>query len=326
MAMRVLVTPRSFAKTDPTPQKMLEAEGLEVVRHSGEKPLDEAELEQLLVAVHGVIVGVDPLTARVIQSAQSLKAISKYGVGVDNIDLPAATERGIPVTITPGANAASVADLTLGLMLAVARRIPFADRSVRDGAWPRVVGREIGGKTLGLVGMGMIGRLVAKRAAGFAMKILAFDQQRDAAFAAEHGIEYTDLDDLLCRSDFVSVHLPLTASTRGLIGERALSRMKRAAYLVNTARGGIVDERALVQALKNGAIAGAALDVYSAEPPTDDELRRLPSVVLTPHMGAHTEEAVNNMGRDAAQNLLDALRGTLDPGIVVNKEVLTRWR
>ncbi len=320
--MRVLITPRSFAKTDPTPQIMLEEEGLETLRHPGEKPLEEDELTQLLAGVDGVIIGVDRLSGGAIRAADSLRAISKYGVGFDNIDIGAATERGIPVTVTSGANAASVADLTVGLMLAVARRIPFADRLVRDGSWSRVVGREIWGKTLGLVGLGTIGRQVARRASGFDMKMLAFDQHRDAAFAAQYAIEYAELDDLLARSDFVSVHLPLTDSTRDLIGEAAFTKMKRDAFLVNTARGGIVDERALVQALKAEKIAGAALDVYAEEPPTDEELRQLPNVVLTPHMGAHTEEAISNMGRQAARNLLDALRGTLDPDVVVNKEVL----
>jgi D-3-phosphoglycerate dehydrogenase len=320
--MKVLVTPRSFAKTDPTPQAMLEGAGLTVVRNPGEKPLEEDDLIRLLSGVDGVIVGVDRLTARVIQAADSLQAISKYGVGVDNIALAAATERGIPVTITPGANTTSVAELTVGLMLAAARRIPFADRLVRGGSWGQVVGRELCGQTLGLVGMGMIGREVAKRAAAFGMKIVAFDQRQDAAFAAEHRVEYTGLDDLLSRSDFVSIHLPLTESTRGLIGEKALARMKRDAILVNTARGGIVDEAALARALKNEVIGGAALDVFAAEPAVGEELRGLPNVVLTPHMGGHTAEAVSNMGRQAAKNLLDVLRGVPDPDVVVNRDAL----
>lgn len=325
--MKILVTPRSFAKTDRTPLTMLEEAGFEILRNQEERPLGEDELKRLLVGVVGIIVGIDRLSGNVIRAADSLRVISKYGVGLDNIDIGAATEKGILVTFTPGANAGAVADLTIGLMLAVARSIPLADRLVREGSWSRVVGREIYGKTLGLVGLGRIGREVVKRVLGFEMKILVFRQHRDRdlEFAEKYSIEYTELDDVLARSDFVSIHVPLNESTRNLIGEAELRKMKPEAYLINTSRGGIVDERALVRALKEGWIAGAALDVYAQEPPTDEELKQLPNVVLTPHMGAHTVEAVNNMGRQAAQNLIDGLRGAIDPDVVVNKEVLKYW-
>ncbi len=324
--MKVLVTPRSFAKNDVRPWEMLQEAGLEVFRSPLERPLNEEELIQLLEGVDGVIVGLDQMTAKVICSARSLKAISKYGVGWDNIDIAAATARGIPVTITPGANATAVAELTLGLMLAVARRIPEADRLVRSGVWRRTTGRELGGKTLGLVGLGTIGRLVAKMARGLDMKVLAFDQHQDASFAAQYSIEYTDLFTLLSRSDFVSIHLPLNETTRNMIGERELRMMRPDAYLINTARGGIVDERALIKALKEGVIAGAALDVFVTEPPAIEELKSLDNVVLTPHMGAHTVEAESKMGRQAAQNLIHALLGTPSPEVVVNRDVLRNWR
>lgn len=322
--MRALVTPRSFAKTDRTPLAMLEEAGFEVLRNPKDRPLTEAELIELLPGVDGIIVGVDRLSRRVIEAADALKVVSKYGVGIDNVDVEAATARGIPVTITPGANTTAVAELTIGLMFALARQIPFADRLVREGSWSSVMGRELSGKRLGLVGLGRIGREVAKKASAFDMKIVAFD--RDRNLVARYGVEYADLADLVATCDFVSIHLPLDDSTRNLIGEKELRKMKRDAYLINTSRGGIVDERALVRALREGWIAGAALDVYEEEPPANEELKRLPNVVLTPHMGAHTVEALASMGRQAASNLISALCGTLDPAVVVNPEVLNKRR
>ncbi len=329
--MKVLVTPRSFAKLDRTPLDMLEAEGYEISSNTLQRPMTEEEMVEALVGMDGAIVGIDRLGRKAILSARSLKVISKYGVGIDNIDVEAATERGILVTITPGANTTAVADLTVGLMLATARKIPFADDLVRRGAWSRVVGVELSGKTIGLLGFGRIGREVARRVDGFSTRILAFEQTPGASaeFARRLSVEFTELSSLLAESDFVSVHVPLTPETRHLIGEQELRQMKKSAFLINTSRGGIVDESSLMKALKEGWIAGAALDVYEEEPPTDDELKLLPNVVLSPHMGAHTVEAASNMGRQAARNLVDALHGNLDPGVVINREVVDRqkdWR
>jgi len=323
MRSKVLVTPRSF-KLDSVAITLLQEAGFEIRWNPHNRPLTEKELLHELTDVEGIIIGVDPLTARVINEAKSLRVISKYGVGLDNIDISAATARGILVTVTPGANAISVAELTIGLMLSVARQIPLADKLVREGSWPRVVGHELYGKVLGLVGMGRIGREVAKRAYAFGMRILAFDKVQDKEFAECYNVEYTDLDDLLARSDFVSIHLPLDDSTRNLLDEGRLRKMKPEAFLINTSRGGILDEKALVRALTCGWIAGAALDVYAEEPPTDLELKRLSNVVLTPHMGAHTQEAISRMAQQAARNLIDALKGCVNPDVVVNPEVLRR--
>jgi len=297
---------------------MLKDAGFEVMLNPKGRPLAEEELVEHVRDVVGLIVGIDRITATVLEKAPALRVISKYGVGVDNIDLAAATAKNVVVTITPGSNSVAVAELTIGLMIAAARRLAQADRSVREGKWSPIVGQEVYGKTLGILGLGKIGKEVAKRAVAFGMKVVAFDSIKDKEFAERHEIEYVELESLLTISDFVSVHLPLTPSTRRLIGEAELRKIKSGAILMNTARGGIVDEQALLRALKEGWIAGAALDVYEEEPPTNPELLRLSNVVLTPHMGSHTVEAIQRMSLQAVQNLLLALQGKVEPEVVAN--------
>ncbi len=321
--MQILITPRSFAAYDKTPIYMLKDAGFEVILNPKGRPLLEEELVELLADAVGIIVGTDKMTARVLENAPNLKVISKYGVGIDNIDIDAATARKIIVTITPGVNTISVAELTFGLMIAAARKIVNADRLVRDGKWSSVIGIELAGKTLGIMGLGRIGKEVAKRAVVFEMRVLAFDEVQDPVFAEKFGIEYVDFETILTTSDFISIHLPLTEKTRYLIGEKELRKMKPNAIIINTARGGIIDEKALVRALKEGWISGAALDVYEVEPPVNQEIFSLPNVVLTPHIGAHTIEAVNKMGIQAAYNLITAIKGCVDPEVVVNKSVLS---
>lgn len=325
MAMKVLITPRSFAQEDPRPLVMLQEAGFEIVRNSYPRPLTEGELCELAADTRGIIVGVDKITAKVIEKAKNLKIISKYGVGTDNIDLAAATKKGILVTYTPGANTTAVAEFTIGLMFAVARRIPYADRLVRERKWVTVMGRELYGKVLGVVGLGRIGREVAQRAHSLGMRVIAFDIKPDFEFAEHYSIQYVELEALLTDADFLSIHVPLTPATHRLIGEAELKKMKPGAFLINTSRGGIVDEQALLRALREGWIAGAALDVFSQEPLTNEELRGLPNVVVTPHIAAHTMEAVTNMGCQAVKNLIDGLRGTIDPEVVVNQDVLVGW-
>jgi len=312
---KVLVTPRSLAEAFSEPLKTLEDSGHEVIRNPHGRPFTEQELRDLIRDVDGIIVGLDSISRDVIAAAEKLKVISKYGVGVDNIDLQAARARGIVVTYTPGGNSEAVADLTIGLMLAAARRIPSADRAVRSGDWRKVVGLAVWKKTIGIVGVGRIGRGVVRRASGFNMRILCCDKVIDNDFAARYGAEYVPLDLLLRESDFVTLHVPLTDETRGLIGERELSQMKRTAILINTARGEVVDEDALYQALAEGRIAGAALDVFRNEPPTGSRLLGLDNVILTPHIGAHTDEAILEMGRNAVKNLMAVLNGELPEAV-----------
>jgi D-3-phosphoglycerate dehydrogenase len=269
----------------------------------------EAELIARIGAADALISGTEPVTARVLDAAPKLKVLSKHGVGYENIDLDAAKARGIPVAIAGGAIADSVADLAMGLLLALARQIPQGNASVKAGAWQRFIGPELRDKTLGIVGLGQIGKGLCRRAKGFGMRIAAYDTYPDATFAASWGVTYLSLDDLLAQADFVSLHAPMTPETRQLIGAAQLARMKPTAYLINTARGELVDEAALYTALKDGVIAGAAADVFATEPPGDSPLLTLENFLAMPHCGGQTPEGLRRMGEITAENALRVLRG-----------------
>src|SRR5262249_17602070 len=269
-------------------------------------------LQEAVRAADGVIVRSGTrITAELLEDPGRLRAIVRAGVGVDNIDVAAATRRGIVVMNTPGGNTVSAAEHTITLLMAVARHIPDADASLKRGQWERnkLVGTQLAGKTLGVVGLGRIGREVARRAAGLDMKVLGFDPFLAPDKASQLGIEsVAGLDALLPRCDFLTVHTPLTDETRDLIDARALARMKRGARIINCARGGIINEEALAEALCSGQLAGAALDVFVNEPPpADHPLLKLPNVVLTPHLGASTVEAQTSVALEAAQLLVDFL-------------------
>ncbi len=310
---RLLVTPTSYGKSDPGLRTELVALCGEVIFNDTGKPLRAAEVARLLPGVDGYIAGVDEITAEALAAADRLKVIARYGVGVDQVDLEAARARGIVVTNTPGANAVSVAELAIGLMLALARHIPEAVAATRAGAWPRLAGVSLRGKTVGLVGLGAIGREVARRLAGFDCRVLACDPCADAETARALGVEPVPLPDLLARADFVSLHVPVTPETRRMMDERALAQMKRGAYLINTARGELIDEDALARSLASGHLAGAALDVLCQEPPPPGHpLLGLPGVLITPHAGAHADDAMNAMGRMAMTDCLRVLQG-LEP-------------
>ncbi len=323
MKFRVLSTSPTFGYYAREPVDYLIAHGAAVdLLPQGKRPSEE-ELIEALQGYDAAIVGVEKMTARVLGAAKQLRIIAKHGAGVDNIDVKAASERGIAVTSAPGTNSEAVADLTFGLFLSLARRIPFADRSVRSGSWPRLVGFELFRKVLGIVGLGEIGKRVAKRARGFEMKVVAYDLIQDRAFAEAWGITYLPLEELLSQSDFVSIHVPSLPSTRKMIGERELRRMKAEAFLVNISRGDIVDEEALFRVLQEKRIQGAALDVFSTEPPSGSPLLGLENVVLTPHMGAYTYEALRETGMICAKDLVDFFQGSR-PAHLVNPEVLSR--
>jgi len=247
-----------------------------------------------------------------LERAARLKVVGRAGVGVDNIDVEAATARGVIVMNTPGANAIAACEHTFALMLALCRHIPQADASVRRGEWTRrrFVGVQLYRKTLGIIGLGRIGQQVARRALAFGMEVLAYDPYISADIARELGVALVSLDELLARSDFITLHALLTPETRGLIGREALAHVKPGARLINCARGELVDEAALVEALTSGRLAGAALDVYSTEPPLGSPLLTLDNVVLTPHLGASTEEAQRDVSLQIVDQVLEALRGT----------------
>jgi D-3-phosphoglycerate dehydrogenase len=311
----------------------LEAAGLDLLRQAGieideRRGLTGAALQQAVRAADGVIVRSETrLTAEVLAEPGRLRAIVRAGVGVDNIDVGAATRRGILVMNTPGGNTVSTAEHTMALLLSLARHVPAAHASLHAGKWERgkFVGSQLAGKTLAVVGLGRVGREVARRAAGLDMKVVGFDPFLAPAGAAQLGVETVpDLDHLLPRADFLTVHTPLTDQTRNLLGARELALLPRGARVLNCARGGIINEEALAEALRSGHLAGAAVDVFVEEPPpASHPLLALPNVVTTPHLGASTVEAQVSVAREAAQLLLDYLtRGAV--GFAVNMAAVDR--
>lgn len=307
---RVLVTPTSFGLEDPRLKAYLEGQVGEVVYNQAGRPLASAELVPLLREIDGMIAGLDCLDRQAIQAAGRLKVIARYGVGLDSVDLQAAGERGIVVTNTPGANAGSVAELAIGLMLALARNLPAAIQETRSGGWPRYRGVALEGKSVGLVGLGAIGRQVARRLLCFDCAVLAHDPLVQAVPAELSAVQLLPLEELLGLADFVSLHCPLTPETRGMVGAAFLDQMKPGAFLVNTARGELVDEAALLAALESGRLRGAALDVFAGQPPPPDHpLLAHPRVIVTPHLGSHTDSAMNAMGWMAVHDCLAVLRG-----------------
>ncbi|MGW8251534.1 MAG: phosphoglycerate dehydrogenase [Anaerolineales bacterium] len=309
MPFNVLIATRSFGSTSQKPWDVLAEAGIEVVRADMTGEMSEERLIELLNGVDGAVVGVVPMTAKVMENSPQLKVVSMHGVGVDHIDLDAAVRLNIIVANCPGANDQAVADLALGLMIAVARQITKADQSLRSLQWGRYSGSELWKKTLGLVGFGRIGRGVARRALGFDMQVLVYDPYISADQVDISGVSLTTLEEVLLSSDFLSIHAALTEETRSMIGEAQFRLMKPTAYLINTARGGLIDEAALYNALVNGQIAGAALDVFIQEPPWSSTLLGLENLLLTPHIGAHTQEAIERMGVMAAQNVVLTLQG-----------------
>jgi len=284
-----------------------------------------AELKGLLNGAVGAIVSTDPFDADVLAGAPDLRVIARVGVGTDSIDLAAATRRGVVVTITPGANETTVAEHTIALMLALVRRICEQDGAIRRGEWNRTgphLPGSLHGRTVGLVGYGRIGRLVAKRLRGFDVRILATDP---TVRTADPGVELVDLTALLAESDVVSLHAPLEPATAGLIGREEIRAMRSGAMLVNTARGGMVDEPALLDALRSAHLGGAALDVFADEPPAGNELLGLPNVVATAHVAGLSERSVDEMTRRATASVLDVVAGRR-PADVANPTVFDHRR
>lgn len=310
--MKILVTPTSFSKDKPSKAKvLLEKFADEIVYNPYGRPLTPAEIIPLLKGVDGYIAGLDYITAEVIAHAPaSLKVISRYGTGYDRVDIGSATQKKITVTNTPGVNSESVADLTFGLMLSVSRSIPFLDREVRKGNWTRMTGTELFRKKLGILGLGAVGKRVALRAKGFSMEVLAHDPYIDRSFIQTNDIKECAFDELIMNADFISIHLPLNEQTRDIINASVIAKMKPGVIVVNTARGGLIDEKAAFKALKAGKIGGLGLDAFDKEPPGESPLFQLNNVVATPHAGSRTHEAVYNMGILAVQNLINVLSGS----------------
>jgi phosphoglycerate dehydrogenase-like enzyme len=312
----VLVTFMGFDAGGARTGARLRDAGLRVVLAPKNGARDAAEVARLAAGSVAAIVSTDPFDRGVFRAAPGLRVIARVGVGTDSIDLAAATEAGVIVTTTPGANRETAADHALAMMLATLRRVVEHDASVRRGEWRRggdLTPWDLHGTTVGLIGYGGIGRAVGRRVAGFGAHVLACDPAEPDTVA---------LDELLERADVVSLHLPLTDATRGIVGAAALARMAAHAVLVNTSRGGLVDEPALVEALRNGGIRAAALDVFADEPRLPDGLAGLPNVVLTPHIGGLSERSIARMTERATDHVLAVLGGRPDRESVANPEVL----
>jgi phosphoglycerate dehydrogenase-like enzyme len=300
---RVAVLSRILG-TNSDAMAALDAAGLQVaIDLPGYNALggDEAAWHQVLGTVSGLVIGLQPLTAATFAAAPGLRYVLRIGTGLDSIDLDAAAARGVTVEALPGLNAPAVAEYAFGLMLAAARRIPEADRSMRAGEWTRFPGRHLGGRTLGLVGYGEIARLMVPKARGFGMDVLAY---RQSVKPNDEGVPQVGLDELLAQSDFISLHVPLTEQTRGLIGAREFGLMRDGVVLVNTARGAVVDSAELHRALVSGKVSACGLDVYENEPPGDLPLLTLPNVVASPHNGGYSDVITSLTALTAAQRLI----------------------
>lgn len=294
----------------------LSEEGIQVLKDAGfeviYKPgLTIEELKKEIADVDGLIIrSGTKVTREVIESARKLKVIGRAGTGLDNVDIQSANEKGIVVMNVPGGNTLSAAEHTLALLFSLARKIPQANSSVKEGRWERkkFMGVELNGKTLGIIGLGRIGSIVAERALCMKMKVLAYDPFVSPEFAVKRGIELVSLDELLSRSDFITIHTPLTKETYHLLNRETLAKVKKGAYIINCARGGIIDEQALYDALISGQVAGAALDVFEKEPPDpENPLLRLDNVIVTPHLGASTVEAQKVVAIEIAKQVVDYL-------------------
>ena len=306
---------------------LLEGAGFLVVDPPSEGKLSERDLLEWLPAADAIIAGGESITAGVIAASPNLRAIARTGVGYDAVDVPAASARGIAVTITPGTNHEAVAEQTCARLLALTRDVVAHHRAIRSGLWDRTpLPRPLRGRTLGLVGLGRIGRAVAARAVAFGMRVVASEPAGDPDHDRRLGIARVGLDELLAASDVVSLHLPLVEATRGLFDRSAFARMKPGALLINTARGGLIVEADLVEALRSGRIGGAGLDVFDREPPpADHPLWSLPNVVATPHLAGVDTLAMADMAEMAARCLVDLFQGRWPAEAVVNPEVAPAW-
>ena len=322
--MKVMITATSFSEVSREPEDRLVAAGYELVHNPYGRPMTPEELRPLLKGIDGVAAGVDQWFPPAFDEADRLKVLARHGAGMDCVDIAECTKHGIVVANIPGANAEAVADMSFALMLAVARHVPEGDRTTKAGQWINTYGVDVYGATLGLFAMGRIGRGVARRGRGFNMRILAYDPYFDERFAAQVGVERAaSLEQVMREADFVSIHAPLSDQTRKIINADRIGLMKPTAVLVNTARGAIIDEEALADALEAGRIFGAGLDVYAAEPPTQSRLLKCQRAVTMPHNSSNTPGALRAMGDGVVDAIIAVFEGRR-PQYCVNPEVYER--
>jgi len=305
--MKVLISSRSFGKIDSGAIELLKNTGLELVLNPYGKKLNEGEILDLLDDVVGIIAGTENITEKIISYNDQLKVISRYGIGLDNVDLNAAEQKNVLVFNTPETPKIAVAELTMALILNLLKKIGNVDKNVKQDKWKPELGNLLSGKTIGVIGLGRIGKQLVKFLEPFKLKFLAYETNPDEKFASEYKIDSVSLDVLLGRSDIITLHVPLNDQTKHIISKNELEKMKENAIIINTARGGLIDEEALYSFLKERKIAGAAIDVFENEPNTG-KLKKLDNIILTPHIGTYTVETRKHMEIEAAENLIKGLK------------------
>jgi phosphoglycerate dehydrogenase-like enzyme len=316
---RALVGSRSFGEVVSVGVEILVKEGFELRRVGPEeRPLDVSKMARIVARDDPdvIICGAEPITGDVLMASKKLRMVMKHGVGVDNIDIDAATNLGILTAYAPGTNAAAVADFAISTMLALLRGYCEASNSTKAGGWNRYIGHELGEMTIGIIGTGHIGEEVVKRLQGFGARMLSYDVVKNASLESHYPLRYVTLVELLKNSDIVTLHATLSEQTRKMIGPRELAMMKKSAYFINTARGELVDESALYDCLREMRIAGAALDVFAAESPQSSPLLQLDNVLATPHIAAYTYEAMARMDRICAETIIDTFCGKHCPNVL----------
>ena len=304
---RVLTSPSSMGQVGPQPFDILKENGFEVVNNPYGRKLTEDEVIELAKGCVGIVAGVEPLTARVMDELPDLKCISRVGVGMDNVDIEYAKQKGIVVVNTPDGPTRGVAELTLGMTLSLLRRIPQADAAIKNKQWKKQIGNLINEKQVGIIGLGRIGKMVAGLFRGIGNPIIGFDLYPDEKWAAENFVSLNSFENVLKMADIITLHIPGNKDKTPVIGSKELGMMKKGAFIINISRGGVVDEDALYDALKNGHLAGAAIDVFTKEP-YNGPLCDLDNVVLTPHLGSYASEGKLQMEIDAVLNLINALK------------------
>jgi phosphoglycerate dehydrogenase-like enzyme len=323
---KVLITPMTLAGIDGAYVRVLREAGLELVYPNIGAQLTEEQLLEWLPGIKASVAGSEPYTARILEAFPQLRVIARVGVGYDAVDVEAATKIGCAVTIAPGTNEGSVAEHAFCLMLALARELVPQHLELKAGGWPRRAILPLRGRTLGIAGLGRIGKAIALRGAAFGMRLLAYDPEPDKTFAENHQVTLVSFEQLLAESDYLTLHLPVTPQSRNLINRRTLALMKPTAFLINTARGAIVNEADLFEALRNQRLAGAGLDVFEQEPPGKHPLFELDNVVVTPHAGGADVQSRDDMALSAAQAIASLLRGEWPTEKVVNPEVRLHFR
>lgn len=323
---QLLISARSFGRNDPRHMDTLNKLGFLIHELREGENAEPEEVDRLLPDIDAWIVSSYPIGTETLRHCKRLKVIVKHGVGVDNIDMDAASRHGVPVLNAPGTNHVPVADLAITHLLCFTRRIVQAHRSVQEGRWERFLGTGVYGKTLGIIGVGRIGRAIAERARGFGIRCIGFDPYQDAAHFLESGIVRCEtLSGLLEESDFISINVPLTNTTRSIVSYDAISHMRNHALIINTSRGKVVDEAAICHALDKKLIGGYATDVYENEPPRDSPLLRYDNVLFTPHVASYTEDSMRSLGESVIEGIKDIFAGRF-PENILNPDVLATIR